>query len=66
MLRRPGFRRLFRLVLRPPALEQEVDEELQHHLQLRAEQLQRDEGLSPAEAWEQAQRRFGNLGKVRT
>ena len=56
---RPGVRRLFRLPSRKPAdTTAEVDEEIQLHLDLRAEQLiQR--GLSPEEARVEAARRFG-------
>jgi predicted permease len=60
----PGFKRLLRLVVRPRAVEQDVDEELKFHLEMRAEKLER-QGLSPAEAREAAEREFGNVAGVR-
>jgi predicted permease len=60
----PEFKRLLKLAVRPRAVEQDVDEELRFHLELRAEKLQR-EGLTPAEAREAAQRDFGDLERVR-
>ncbi|MCP3137914.1 ABC transporter permease [Pyxidicoccus xibeiensis] len=60
----PGFKRLLKLAVRPRAVEQDVDDELRFHLELRAEKLQR-EGLSPAEARETAQREFGDVERVR-
>lgn len=35
----PGLRRLFRLVVRPPAVEQDVDAELEFHLEAEAARL---------------------------
>jgi hypothetical protein len=65
MLRRPnGFKRLLKLAVRPRAVEQDVDEELQFHLDMRAEQLQRL-GFSPAEARAEAERQFGEFSHVR-
>ena len=58
---RPGIRRLFRLPGRPPA---EVDDEMRLHLELRAEQLER-EGLEPEAARAEARRRFGDLEAAR-
>ncbi|HZI16900.1 MAG TPA: permease prefix domain 1-containing protein, partial [Myxococcus sp.] len=55
---------MLKLAVRPRAVEQDVDEELRFHLELRAEKLQR-EGLSPAQAHEAAQRDFGDLERVR-
>ncbi|MCY1022684.1 ABC transporter permease [Pyxidicoccus sp. MSG2] len=60
----PGFKRLLKLAARPRAVEQDVDDELRFHLEMRAEKLQR-EGLSPTEAHDTAQREFGNLEHVR-
>ncbi|WP_309893606.1 ABC transporter permease [Archangium sp.] len=61
----PGFKRLLKLVVRPRAVEQDVDEELKFHLEMRAEKLQRQQGLSPAEAREAAEREFGDVARVR-
>jgi len=56
---RPGIRRILRLPIRRRDLaERELDEEMRLHLELRAEQLER-EGLSPEEARAEAWRRFG-------
>ncbi|HEX8436182.1 permease prefix domain 1-containing protein, partial [Archangium sp.] len=60
----PGFKRLLRLVVRPRAVEQDVDEELRFHLEMRAEKLER-QGLSPAEARAAAEREFGDVTHVR-
>ncbi|HEX8825043.1 MAG TPA: ABC transporter permease [Archangium sp.] len=60
----PGFKRLLRLVIRPRAVEQDVDEELRFHLEMRAETLER-RGLSPAEARAAAEREFGDVAGVR-
>ncbi|NMO14751.1 ABC transporter permease [Pyxidicoccus fallax] len=59
-----GFTRLLKLAVRPRAVEQDVDDELRFHLEMRAEKLQR-EGLSPAEAREAARREFGDVERVR-
>jgi predicted permease len=56
---RPGIRRILRLPLRSrDVAEQELDEEIRLHLELRAEQLER-QGLAPEEARAEALRRFG-------
>jgi predicted permease len=56
---RPGIRRVLRLPFRSRDLaEQELDEEIRLHLELRIEQLER-QGLAPEEAREEALRRFG-------
>jgi predicted permease len=56
---RPGIRRLFRLPNRSGDLaDQELDEEIRLHLELRAEQLER-QGLGPDQARAEALRRFG-------
>ncbi|HEX2191514.1 MAG TPA: ABC transporter permease [Longimicrobiaceae bacterium] len=62
---RPGIRRLFRL---PPRGSQDpvadLEEEIRLHLELRAEQLER-EGLPPEQAREAARRRFGPPDEAR-
>ena len=61
---RPGVRRLFRL---PPRgverTDEELEEEIRLHLELRAEQLQRG-GLSAEDARAEAKRRFGSREEV--
>src|SRR5437868_15098272 len=58
---RPNVRRLFRLAVRRSALrEQDVDDEIRLHIELRAEQLVR-EGWPPESARVEAQRRFAAL-----
>jgi putative ABC transport system permease protein len=55
---RPGIRRLFQLPLRRRNhTEQELDEEIRLHLELRAEQLER-RGMTPEAARAEARRRF--------
>lgn len=62
---RPGIRRLFALGTRTRArAEREVDEEIDLHLDLRAEQLRR-EGVPVDEARREALRRFGSMHDVR-
>ncbi|HEU4629756.1 MAG TPA: ABC transporter permease [Gemmatimonadaceae bacterium] len=62
---RPGVRRLFRLALqRPERAGAEMDDEIRLHLALRTEQLIR-QGLSPAAARAEAERRFGSLDEAR-
>ena len=58
------FRRLLRLAVRPPAPEQDVDEELRFHLELSVERLVQS-GMSPAAAREEALRRFGDVARYR-
>jgi len=58
------FRRLLRLAVRPPAPEQDVDEELRFHLELSVERLVQS-GMSPEEAREEAVRRFGDVARYR-
>jgi putative ABC transport system permease protein len=58
-MRYPGFKRLLKLAVRPRAVEQDVDEELRFHLEMRAAAHER-EGLSPAEARAAAEREFGD------
>lgn len=61
-MRRPGPRRIFRFPLFGQ-VEQDVDKELQFHLEMRTEDLI-EEGMAPAAAREEALRRFGDLGKI--
>jgi putative ABC transport system permease protein len=62
---RPGIRRLFRLpIWRRDLAEQELDEEIRLHLEMRAEQLER-QGLPPEAAREEARRRFGPMDEAR-
>jgi predicted permease len=58
------FRRLLRLVVRPPAPEQDVDEELRFHLEVSVERLVKS-GMAPEAAREEALRRFGNAAHYR-
>jgi predicted permease len=61
---RPGIRRLFHLPLRRVDLSvRNVDEEIQTHLQFRADQLIRD-GLAPEIAHDVAARTFGSFPAV--
>jgi putative ABC transport system permease protein len=61
---RPGIRRLLHLAPSSrDAIHREVDEELAHHLALRAEQLERA-GRSPADAAREAAVRFGDRHTV--
>jgi putative ABC transport system permease protein len=60
----PGLTRLFRLAVRPPAVEQEVDAEIAFHLEEEARVLVR-RGLSPEAARLEAARRFGDLRSTR-
>ena len=55
-----GIRRAFRLALRRPPVEAEVDEEIAFHLEMRAAELTA-RGMSPDAARAEARRRFGNL-----
>ena len=62
---RPGIRRLFDLRIRRRDLtDQDVDEELRMHIELRAEQLER-EGMPPEVALAEAQKRFGSADAAR-
>jgi len=60
----PGLTRLFRLAVRPPAVEQEVDAEIAFHLEEETRVLVR-RGLSPEAARLEAARRFGDLRSTR-
>jgi putative ABC transport system permease protein len=55
-----GLRRLFRLAVRPVAVEQEVDAELQFHLETEAARLMAL-GMRSDAARQEARRRFGDL-----
>jgi predicted permease len=48
---------------RPNRVGREVEEELRMHVALRAEANERA-GMSPREAWREAERSFGNYGKI--
>jgi hypothetical protein len=61
-MRIPGFRRVFRF---RGQIEQDLDAELQFHLDLRTQDLI-DEGMSPSAAREEALRRFGDVAHIRT
>src|SRR6185295_8969094 len=60
---RPGIRRLLRLVTRR-SLQQDADEEIRLHLELRTKQLV-GEGMSPSAARAEAERRFGEVDDER-
>ncbi|HEU4628281.1 MAG TPA: ABC transporter permease [Gemmatimonadaceae bacterium] len=55
-----GIRRAFRLALRRPRLEQEIDAEIAFHLQMRAAELEA-RGYDPEAARAEARRRFGDI-----
>jgi predicted permease len=59
-----GLTRLFRLVVRPPGVEQDVDAELAFHLAEETQALIR-QGLTPQAAGLEAGRRFGDLRSTR-
>lgn len=57
-MRRPSFRRIFRLAIeRPDLTDRDVDDEVRLHLELRTEQLVA-EGWAPDDALAEARRRF--------
>ncbi len=60
----PGLRRLFRLVGRRAPVEQEIDSELEFHLQAETDALVA-RGMAPGAAAAEAHRRFGDLGRTR-
>jgi putative ABC transport system permease protein len=60
----PGVRRLFRLPLSRRRLAREMDDEMAIHLAMRVEEL-RALGMSEADAWAEARRRFGDLDDFR-
>src|ERR1044071_2814008 len=55
-----GLRRLFRLTVRPDAVEREVDAELEFHLEAEAARLI-ELGMGPDAARLEARRRFGDV-----
>lgn len=55
---------LFRLVVRPPSVAQDVDAEIEFHLAAEIERLVAA-GVDPAVARREAERSFGDLGQVR-
>ena len=60
---RPGIRRLLRFIT-PRSAARDADDEIRLHLKLRTEQLIA-EGMSPAAAHEEAERRFGEIDDER-
>ena len=58
-------RRLFRIFERPPSVPDAVELEIRHHIETRAELLVETEGLSEDEALREAERRFGDVARVR-
>lgn len=58
-------RRLFRIFDRPPTAADAVDLEIRHHIESRAEELMKREGLSADAALDEARRRFGELEMIR-
>ena len=64
-MQRPGVRRLFSISLRRDRWERDVEDEILTHLANRAERLM-EQGMSAAEAKNEAMRRFGSLEEGRT
>ena len=60
-----SYRRLFRLGFGKRSAEEEMDEEIDAHLRLSAEEFVR-RGATPEEARRMAEARFGDLGQART
>lgn len=58
-------RRLFRIFDRPPSVPDAVELEIRHHIETQAELLMETEGLSEEEALREAERRFGDIERVR-
>jgi hypothetical protein len=58
-----SIRRRLRSILWRVPVEQEVREELAHHIEMRARELV-DRGLTPSEARAEARRRLGDLGRL--
>jgi predicted permease len=65
MKRVRGLRRFFRLPPSPETVAREVDDELEFHLRMRIEELERA-GRSSEEARAEALRRFGDVGAARS
>src|ERR1041384_8519658 len=59
-----GLRRLFRLVVRPPPVEQEIDAEIAFHLDAEVEALVA-RGMDRGAARAEARRRFGRVDQTR-
>jgi predicted permease len=59
-----GIRRAFRLALRRPPIEQEVDAEIDFHLEMRVAELV-ERGMAPEAALAEARRRFGDTHEWR-
>jgi predicted permease len=59
-----GIRRAFRLALRRPPIEQEVDAEIDFHLEMRVAELV-ERGMTPEAALAEARRRFGDTHEWR-
>jgi predicted permease len=64
MRRIPGLRRLFRLPTTTARVTDEVSDEVAFHLDMQARDLEA-QGLSPAQAREEALRRFGDVSAAR-
>ena len=60
-----SWRRAFRLHLRGGTVEQDVEDEIAFHLEMRTRELIEEDGLEPAAAREEALRRFGQMEEVR-
>src|SRR3954468_23421787 len=60
-----SWRRAFRLHLRGGTVEQDVDDEIAFHLEMRARDLIEEDGLEPGAAREEALRHFGEVEGVR-
>ncbi|MFL6236623.1 MAG: ADOP family duplicated permease [Thermoanaerobaculia bacterium] len=60
-----SWRRAFRLHLRGGTVEQDVEDEIAFHLEMRACELIEEDGLEPGAAREEALRRFGEMEEVR-
>lgn len=61
----PGLTRLFRLVVRPPTVEQDIDAEIEFHLDEETRALAA-RGMAPDAARLEARRRFGDLKHTRS
>ena len=59
-------RRTFRTGAFQPDPDKDYQEEMEFHLEMKAEELMEGEGLSRDEAVEEARRRFGDMDRIRT
>src|ERR1051325_9994174 len=59
-----GLYRRVRALLRSESIHQEIDEEMQFHIDMRTEENVR-RGMSPEEARREAERRFGGLTRMK-